>query len=146
MNRASQLLFAFLITTGLAGAQTPEFRTFTNAQGKSIQARFVALSGDQVTIEMAGGQKFTLAVTQFSTADQDYIKQAATKPASSGKLFSGPNDKLPPETVNEIDLSKRPFRIVADSTTCEAKTVIIATGATAKRLHVPGTGDHETWV
>ncbi|MEZ5386889.1 MAG: hypothetical protein R3F13_15365 [Prosthecobacter sp.] len=102
MNRASQLLFVLLITTGLAGAQTPGFRTFTNAQGKSIQARFVALSGDQVTIEMAGGQKFTLAVTQFSAADQDYIKQAASKPASSGKLFSGPNDKLPPETVNEI--------------------------------------------
>ncbi|MCA9613192.1 MAG: FAD-dependent oxidoreductase, partial [Myxococcales bacterium] len=50
------------------------------------------------------------------------------------------------ETVNEIDLSKRPFRIVGDSTTCEAKTVIIATGATAKRLHVPGTGDHELWM
>ncbi len=50
------------------------------------------------------------------------------------------------ETVNEIDLSKRPFRIVADSTTCEAKTVILATGATAKRLYVPGTSDNELWM
>ncbi|MBX3246167.1 MAG: thioredoxin-disulfide reductase [Myxococcales bacterium] len=50
------------------------------------------------------------------------------------------------ETVNAIDLSKRPFRIEADSTVCEAKTVILATGATAKRLYVPGTGDDELWM
>ncbi len=102
MNRASKLLLVFLFSAGVARAQAPGFRTFTNAQGKEIQARFVALSGDQVTIEMAGGQKYTLAVTQFSAADQDYVKQAAAKPASSGKLFSGPNDKLPPEAVNEV--------------------------------------------
>lgn len=102
MNRASKLFVVIVFTAGFAAAQAPGYRTFTNAQGKAIQARFVSLSGDQVTIEMAGGQTFTLAVSQFSAADQDYIKQAAARPASSGKLFSGPNDKLPPEAVNEV--------------------------------------------
>ena len=128
MNRASKLLFVFLFTAGIAGAQAPGFRTFTNAQGKAIQARFVALSGDQVTIEMAGGQKFTLAVSQFSTADQDYIQQAATKPAPSGKLFSGPNDKLPPEAVNEV---------VGQPLFTEASIWDSSADEVAKRLGIP---------
>jgi thioredoxin reductase (NADPH) len=49
------------------------------------------------------------------------------------------------ETVNRVDLSRRPFRYVADEREGEAKTLIIATGATAKRLYVPGTGDDELW-
>ena len=42
------------------------------------------------------------------------------------------------ETVEHIDLSKRPFHIKSDSTEVYAETVIIATGATAKRLAIPG--------
>ncbi len=42
------------------------------------------------------------------------------------------------ETVEHIDLSRRPFHIKSDSTEVWAQTVIIATGATAKRLAVPG--------
>jgi thioredoxin reductase (NADPH) len=50
------------------------------------------------------------------------------------------------ETVNEIDLSKRPFTFKADASEGSAKTLILATGATAKRLYVPGTGDDELWM
>ncbi len=49
------------------------------------------------------------------------------------------------ETVNELDLSKRPFRVKSDSMEVLAETLIIATGATAKRLDVPGTRDGELW-
>jgi thioredoxin reductase (NADPH) len=49
------------------------------------------------------------------------------------------------ETVNRVDLSRRPFRYATDEQEGEAKTVIIATGATAKRDHVPGTLDGELW-
>src|SRR5690349_7154339 len=49
------------------------------------------------------------------------------------------------ETVNEVDLSKRPFRFKTDEREGEAQTLIIATGATAKRLEIPGTGDNEFW-
>lgn len=50
------------------------------------------------------------------------------------------------ETVNSIDLSARPFKFEADSSSGEAKCVILATGATAKRLYVPGTNDDELWM
>ncbi len=49
------------------------------------------------------------------------------------------------ETVNEIDLSSRPFRFKADSQAGSADSVIIATGATAKRLDIPGANDGELW-
>ena len=49
------------------------------------------------------------------------------------------------ETVTKVDLSRRPFRYATDEREGEAKTIIIATGATAKRDDVPGTRDDELW-
>ena len=49
------------------------------------------------------------------------------------------------EDVLSIDTSQRPFHIKGSSTTILADAVIIATGATAKRLDVPGTHDGEFW-
>lgn len=46
------------------------------------------------------------------------------------------------ETISKVDLSERPFRIwregMEDDAPVRAHTLIIATGATAKRLHLPG--------
>jgi len=42
------------------------------------------------------------------------------------------------DTVTSVDLSKRPFTVVTDSGEFQAKTLILATGATAKRLSLPG--------
>src|ERR1044071_9388004 len=47
------------------------------------------------------------------------------------------------ETVSKVDLSKRPFKFVTDEQQGEANTLIIATGATAKRDAIPGTTDAE---
>jgi thioredoxin reductase (NADPH) len=49
------------------------------------------------------------------------------------------------ETVNEVDLSRRPFRYKTDEREGEARTLIIATGATAKREPIVGTRDGELW-
>jgi thioredoxin reductase (NADPH) len=45
------------------------------------------------------------------------------------------------ETVVKVDLHHRPFKIYTDDDMVEAKTLIIATGATAKRMHVPREGE-----
>ena len=45
------------------------------------------------------------------------------------------------ETVSKVDFSKRPFKIFTDSKTVEAESVIVATGAVAKRLNFLGSGD-----
>ncbi len=49
------------------------------------------------------------------------------------------------ETVTSVDFSKRPFRYKTDEQEGEARAIIIATGATAKRDDVPGTRDAELW-
>ncbi|MEI8093328.1 MAG: thioredoxin-disulfide reductase [Spirochaetales bacterium] len=46
--------------------------------------------------------------------------------------------RIETETVSAVDLSKRPFRVTADSGDYLAHTLIIATGATAKRMAIPG--------
>ncbi|KAK9834287.1 hypothetical protein WJX81_003903 [Elliptochloris bilobata] len=45
------------------------------------------------------------------------------------------------ETVTKVDLSKRPFRVWTDEKEVTADTVIIATGAVARRLDFPGSGE-----
>src|SRR3954471_6350288 len=49
------------------------------------------------------------------------------------------------ETVTRIDFSQRPFKYETDEQKGEARAIIIATGATAKRDDVPGTRDGELW-
>lgn len=45
------------------------------------------------------------------------------------------------ETVTKVDTSARPFVVQSSSRTVHADTVIIATGAVAKRLDFPGSGE-----
>ncbi|KAL9327218.1 hypothetical protein ACSQ67_007863 [Phaseolus vulgaris] len=45
------------------------------------------------------------------------------------------------ETVTTVDFSERPLRVFTDSTTVEAESVIVATGAVARRLNFVGAGD-----
>jgi len=49
------------------------------------------------------------------------------------------------EDVESVDLTKRPFLVNGSTNRVEVDSIIIATGATAKRLYVPGTRDGEFW-
>jgi thioredoxin reductase (NADPH) len=49
------------------------------------------------------------------------------------------------ETVESVDFSKRPFKVTSTDRSMLAETVIIATGATAKRMEIAGCGDGEFW-
>lgn len=49
------------------------------------------------------------------------------------------------ETVNNIKKNGNVFVVETDEGTYEARAVIVATGASARRMFVPGTGDDELW-
>jgi thioredoxin reductase (NADPH) len=49
------------------------------------------------------------------------------------------------ETVSSVDLSSRPFTVHADGREMKAESLIIATGATARRLDIPGAADGQLW-
>lgn len=42
------------------------------------------------------------------------------------------------QTVTKVDFNVHPFKIWTDEEECEAEAIIIATGATAKRMHIKG--------
>ena len=49
------------------------------------------------------------------------------------------------EDVTEVDFSQRPFRIKTPKQEVLAESIIIATGASAKRIDIPGTLDGQLW-
>ncbi len=46
--------------------------------------------------------------------------------------------RIETRTVDKVDLQSTPFKVFVNDVVHETKTIIIATGATAKRLHLPG--------
>jgi len=132
MKHANRVLFVLGLTLSSAFSQSAELRTFTNAQGKAVQAKLVAVNGPNVTIETAAGQKFTLPITSLSAADQQYIKSAGAPTAAAATpkytFKPGPNDKLEPAAVNEA--VGQPLFDEAPLWTTSAETV-------ATRLKIP---------
>jgi hypothetical protein len=59
-------------------------RTFTDAQGRKLEAEVVAVQQGQVRIRRADGQEFTLPVTTFSAADQAFLQQWKPPAAPAG--------------------------------------------------------------
>ena len=51
-------------------------RTWTSADGRTLEARYLEMVGSKVRIENASGRKFTVPLTGFSSADQEYVKKA----------------------------------------------------------------------
>jgi len=51
-------------------------RTWTSSDGRTLEARYLEMVGTKVRIENASGRKFTIPLTGFSSADQEYVKKA----------------------------------------------------------------------
>jgi len=66
------------------------YREFKDQRGRTIQARVLSTSGDDVTIERSDGRQFTVPVSVFSQADQDYVRGLA-----SGRKPSVASDDWP---------------------------------------------------
>ena len=46
--------------------------------------------------------------------------------------------RIQTETVDSVDLSSHPFKVVVGNQTYETQSLIIATGAIAQRMWIPG--------
>jgi len=55
------------------------------------------------------------------------------------------NTSILTEDVIQVDLKASPFIVRGSATTVEADALIIATGANARRLDIPGAGEGELW-
>jgi hypothetical protein len=65
-----------LFTPALLGqaANDDDYRTFTDAEGRTIEARVIAYDGTRVTIERKDGQRFTVTSAIFDEKDQAYLE------------------------------------------------------------------------
>ena len=52
-------------------------RTWTSSDGRTLEARFIEQVGSNVKIKTEQGREFTLPITRFSQADQEYVKDRA---------------------------------------------------------------------
>ncbi len=79
------LLYLTTIASFFVFALNGEARTWTRAKdNKKIEADFVKVEGDKVTINR-GGKDMTLAVSIFSKEDQDFITAQGKKSGEAGK-------------------------------------------------------------
>ena len=72
------LFFLFLLLQNLHAAQEP-IRTWTSSDGRTLEARFIEQVGSNVRIKNEAGREFTLPITRFSQADQEYVVEAAAR-------------------------------------------------------------------
>jgi len=72
------LLFCLTILAVTLTAKEP-IRTWTSTDGRTLQAEYISSSDGKVTIKM-GSQEYTLPLSRFSPADQQYVAGLASKP------------------------------------------------------------------
>ncbi|MEM9281118.1 MAG: C39 family peptidase [Verrucomicrobiota bacterium] len=77
--------------------QGNEYRVFTNAAGKTIEARVLSLENGQVTIKLRSGQEFTVPVQSLSQEDQTFLSQW-TAPSHASPIAAG---KISAEAINQ---------------------------------------------
>lgn len=102
------LLLALVFAWGRPDAAA-NFRTFTNASGRTIEASVKTLDGGQVTIAMKDGREFTIPVATLSAADQAYLKEwkpaapdGAAEPAAAPAKALGEDKGMTIDAINEM--------------------------------------------
>jgi formylglycine-generating enzyme required for sulfatase activity len=66
----------FLLLLAVTLTAKEPIRTWTSSDGRTLEARYLEMLGTKVRIENASGRKFTVPLTGFSSADQEYVKKA----------------------------------------------------------------------
>jgi len=66
-----------------------EYRNWTNAEGKNVEAELVKVDGDNVTFRLRSGSTTVYAQSKLSEADRDYIAKNPPSAASSQAATAG---------------------------------------------------------
>lgn len=82
-----------LLTLSASFLATPlhaEFRNWSNSEGVSLDAEFVKVEGDNVTLRLRSGKLSTFPQAKLSAADQNFIKANKDAPAAASTTEAPP--------------------------------------------------------
>lgn len=124
-----------IIGSGPAGYTAAIYAARANLEPVLYEGFFSGLAGGQLmtTTEVENYPGFPEGVTGPELMDS-FRKQALR----FGTVILS-------DDVEHVDFSKHPYTVKGRKNAHHADAVIIATGATANRLAIPGTGDDEFW-
>ena len=77
MNTKPLLLGLSIFTLAVMPASAATSRTWTDAQGRKLEATFIKLEGDTIHIQAANGAIYAMPLTRFSLEDQQIAKTLA---------------------------------------------------------------------
>ncbi len=105
-------LFAVISLPSALIAQMTELRTWTNQQGRTVNARFIETSGGNVVLELENGTRSNVPLATLSQTDQAYVQAmpAAAAPPSVSTTPAGPLAWPAKITVNAKALEVTPGR------------------------------------
>ena len=69
------IVFNLFAVAVVADERNDEFREFRDRQGRSVRAKIVRVTGDQLTVQRSDGKQFTAPIVRFSDDDQRFIRQ-----------------------------------------------------------------------
>lgn len=84
MKRTTQLLGGLLASALLVGSALAESRTWTDVQGRQVTASFIALEGDQITLQTVDGTMHRFPLANLSADDQALAKKLMAAAPAAG--------------------------------------------------------------
>ena len=115
-----QLLLAFLFPIGLLQAQSDQLHPWTDSQGRTLQASFISLDSEKVTIKW-NGQVVPIPLASLSPDSQILAKKLASQMNGASSPFDtvAPNQLHPWTDVQGRTLQARFVKLFAGTVTIE---------------------------
>lgn len=80
--KTTYLVTALLLI--VATVCSADIRTWTDTQGRSMEAKFLRVDGDKVSFQKPDGMRYGFPLAQLSQADKDYIKSLNESDSNAG--------------------------------------------------------------
>ena len=115
-----QLLLTFLFSIGLLQAQSDQLHPWTDSQGRTLQASFISLDSEKVTIKW-NGQVVPIPLASLSPDSQILAKKLASQMKGASSPFDtvAPNQLHPWTDVQGRTLQARFVKLFAGTLTIE---------------------------
>lgn len=110
-NKFRSIWYVFVFLTNASNAQ--ELRVWTDVQGRTIKASFVAVVGENVQLRLEGGAISTVPLARLSAPDKQYLAKLPQQDQTVEPQLTWPSDvavkAIPEVTIVKEDAEKEEF-------------------------------------